>query len=31
MTLTSENKSVKNEELITATIDGIQVQVPKGT
>ena len=31
MTLTSENKSLKNEELITATIDGIQVQVPKGT
>ena len=31
MTLTSDNKQTNTENLITATIDGIQVQVPKGT
>lgn len=31
MTLTSDNKQTKTDNLITATIDGIQVQVPKGT
>ena len=31
MTLTSDNKQTKIDNLITATIDGIQVQVPKGT
>ncbi len=31
MTLTSDNKQINTENLITATIDGIQVQVPKGT
>lgn len=31
MTLTSDNKQTNTENSITATIDGIQVQVPKGT
>ena len=31
MTLTSDNKQTNTENQITATIDGIQVQVPKGT
>jgi NADH-quinone oxidoreductase subunit G len=31
MTLTSDNKQAKTDNLITATIDGIQVEVPKGT
>lgn len=31
MTLTSNNKQINTENQITATIDGIQVQVPKGT
>ena len=31
MTLTSDNKQTKTDNLITATIDGIEVQVPKGT
>jgi NADH-quinone oxidoreductase subunit G len=31
MTLTSDNKQTKTDNLITATIDGIQVEVPKGT
>lgn len=31
MTLTSDNKQTNTESLISATIDGIQVQVPKGT
>ena len=31
MTLTSDNKHTNTENQITATIDGIQVQVPKGT
>ncbi len=31
MTLTSDNKATNTQELITATIDGIQMQVPKGT
>ena len=31
MTLTSDNKQKNTENQITATIDGIQVQVPKGT
>ena len=31
MTLTTDNKQTNTENQITATIDGIQVQVPKGT